>query len=198
MNSPSNSNREEHQNLCWDDPTENILKHWAEVSEVYAFLHKQSHLKFHKLNLSFVVPQIILSTLTGFCSLSLTSFNLSEQDKNVSQVAIGSVNILVGILGTLLSILKYTQLSEQHLTASQMFEKLYLDIEVELGLPKLSRKAIEPFLRLCKQRFENLIETSPIIQKDIIKKFHRKASINIENLPSVLTYKFEPVKIVEE
>ena len=198
MNTPSNSNKEEHQNLYWNEPTENILKHWAEISEVYAFLHKQSHLKFHKLNLSFVVPQIILSTLTGFCSLSLTSFNLKEEDKNISQVAIGSINILVGILGTLLSILKYTQLSEQHLNSSLMFEKLHLDIEVELGLPKLSRKSIEPFLRLCKQRFENLVETSPIIQKDIIKKFNRKASINITNLPSVLTHKFEPINIVEE
>jgi hypothetical protein len=193
MNSPSN--KEEHINLLWDTHSENILKNWGEISEVYSYLHKASHLKFRKYNLAFVVPQIILSTLTGFCSLSLSSFNLNESQKNISQV---SINILVGVLGTLLSILKYTQLSEQHLQACQSFEKLHLDIQVELGLPKMNRKPIEPFLRMCKQRFEALVEGSPIVQKDVINKFHSKASINVNNLPSILTNKFEPLNIVEE
>ena len=94
-----------------------------------------------------------------------------------------------------MSILKYSELSQKHLTSSVAFKKLHIEIKTELGLERLTRKPISAFLKITKQQFETLIETSPIIDKHIKKKFNNKAKIDLKYLPSELTLNFNPIYV---
>jgi hypothetical protein len=192
MNSPNNNN---HNNLVWCEDTENILRGWGEMASVYSYLHEQSHIYNNRKNLRFQIPSIIISTLSGFISMSLSSFSLSQENKNYFGVGIGSLNIGVGIISTVLSILKYSELSQRHLTSSVLFKKLYIEISTELGLDRMSRKPITNFLKTIKTQYETLIETSPIISKHIISKFNKKADVEIKHLPSEITLKFDKIYI---
>ena len=127
--------------------------------------------------------------------MSLSSFSLSQENKNYFGVGIGSLNIGVGIISTVLSILKYSELSQRHLTSSVLFKKLYIEISTELGLDRMSRKPITNFLKTIKTQYETLIETSPIISKHIISKFNKKADVEIKHLPSEITLKFDKIYI---
>ncbi len=192
MNSPI-SNQNIH--LVWSDDTENILRNWGEMASVYSYLHEQSHIFNNRKNLRFQIPSIIISTLSGFISMSLSSFALSQENKNYFGVGIGCLNIGVGIISTVLSILKYSELSQRHLTASVLFKKLYIEISTELGLDRLCRKPITNFLKTIKTQYETLIETSPIVSKHIIEKFNKKAEVEINRLPAEITLKFDKIYV---
>jgi hypothetical protein len=193
MNSPTT--KEVNYNLKWNEETENIIRQWGELAEIYSYLHEQSHIKNNKRNLRFQIPSIIIATLSGFISMSLSSFSISQTDKNYINVGIGALNIFTGIISTILSILKYSELSQKHLTSSVAFKKLHIEIKTELGLERLTRKPISSFLKLTKQQFETLVETSPIIDKQIKNKFNNKAKIDLKYLPSELTLNFHPIYV---
>lgn len=193
MNSPTA--KELNYNLKWNEETENIIRQWGELAEIYSYLHEQAHIKNNKRNLRFQIPSIIISTLSGFISMSLSSFALSQTDKNYFSVGIGALNIGVGIISTVLSILKYSELSQKHLQSSVAFKKLHIEIKTELGLERLTRKPISAFLKITKQQFETLVETSPIIDKEIKRKFNTKAKVDFKYLPSELTLKFNPIYV---
>lgn len=187
----------EHPNLSWDDESEAILSHWYDLARIKLFLHEKSHNKFRILMFAFSIPTIVLSTLAGFTSMSLSNFQMTEQQTNLAQICIGAVNIGCGILQTLSSLFKYAELNEKHKSSMTLYNKLALNIEVELKLPRECRKPVEPFLKSCKQEFENLEEQSPLIPKDILKKFKKTVSVEVEDLPASISYKVERLVIVK-
>jgi len=181
--------------LIWTSSLENILKEWAELSRVHSFLHSQAHLSYKKRSNYFAIPVIVLSTLSGFVSMSLPQFNFSEFDKNVAAVSIGLVNIGCGVLQTLSQILKINELSHQHLTASADYEALALDIEVELRLERGFRKEPTNFLKTCRSTFERLEKGSPIVPSKISEKFKARAKISHRHIPDSISLEFEELDV---
>jgi len=157
----------------WSPECEELLADWSEISSCYNWLHSFSQRKYRAKYHALQIPIIVLSTLTGVSSFATEGY-IPDQFKQGFTAGIGSLNILAGILGTLLSFLRYSEIYESHRIASLGWAKLSRNIEIELSLHDQKRKACRDFLKIARAEYDNLLESSPIIDQDIIDTFNKK------------------------
>ena len=156
----------------WSKENEVIMIEWCDVAQCYKWLNARSHQKFSNLNAWFTIPAIVLSTISGTASFAQTSLPLKYQ--TFSPMAIGAINIFIGILTTVQQYLKIAELNEAHRVSSISWDKFSRNIRIELAKRPEERMDAGHFLKLCRQEFDRLMETSPIIQDDIINEFNYK------------------------
>ncbi len=158
---------------CWSDEIEELLSEWAEISMCYSYLHNYSTRKYKKKYHHLQIPIIILSTLTGTANFATDSY-VPENLQHGFSAGVGTLNIACGILGTLLAFLKYAEIYEGHRISALAWSKLSRTIEIELSLADKKRKPCRDFLKICRAEYDNLLESSPNIDLDIITFFNKK------------------------
>jgi hypothetical protein len=112
-----------------------------------------------------------MSTLTGTANFAQDRF--SEEIKPYAQMGIGAVNIFAGILTTIAQFLKVGELNEAHRVSSISWDKFYRNIKVELAKSRDERMNVGHMLKMCKEEFDRLMETSPTINENIIAQFNQ-------------------------
>jgi len=157
----------------WSDEIEELLSEWGEVSMCYAYLHNYSTRKYKKKYQHLQIPIIVLSTLTGVGNFATDSY-VPENLQHGFSAVVGGFNIFCGILGTLGSFLKYAETFEGHRISALAWSKLGRAIEIELSLQDKKRKPCRDFLKVCRAEYDNLLESSPNIDLDIISMFNKK------------------------
>ena len=157
----------------WSDEIEELLSEWGEVSMCYAYLHNYSTRKYKKKYQHLQIPIIVLSTLTGVGNFAVDSYIPVDYQHGFTAV-VGGFNIFCGILGTLGSFLKYAETFEGHRISALAWSKLGRAIEIELSLHDKKRKPCRDFLKVCRAEYDNLLESSPNIDLDIINMFNKK------------------------
>lgn len=157
-------------NQRWTKEQEELLASWSERASGYRWLHTRSEKLYRCRNYTFTIPVIILSTLTGTANFAMDSF-IPEENKQLAMACVGGVNIFAGILSTLQNFLRYAELMESHRVAEVSWSKLSRDIAVELTLEPKMRKPAFDFLNVCRSEYDRLIEQSPPIDDDIIKRY---------------------------
>jgi hypothetical protein len=157
----------------WSDEIEELLSEWGEVSMCYAYLHNYSTRKYKKKYQHLQIPIIVLSTLTGVGNFAVDSYIPKDYQHGFTAV-VGGFNIFCGILGTLGSFLKYAETFEGHRISALAWSKLGRAIEIELSLQDVKRKPCRDFLKVCRAEYDNLLETAPNIDLDIISMFNKK------------------------
>ena len=110
-----------------------------------------------------------MSTLTGTANFALERVPTEYQD--ICSIAIGSVNILAGIITTIAQFLRLNELAESHRVASIAWDKFYRSIRVELIKSPEERMEVNYFMKTSRDEFDRLMETSPGIDKDVITSF---------------------------
>ena len=190
----------------WSDEIEELLSEWGEVAMCYAYLHNFGQRKYKQKYHHLQIPIIILSTLTGTANFATDSY-VPEAYKQGFSAGVGSLNIFCGILGTLLSFLRYAEQFEGHRIAGLAWSKLSRNIEIELSLQDKKRKPCRDFLKLCRSEYDNLLESSPNVDLDIISDFNKKFSedypdvrkpVICNGLKSIVPYKEEDkIKVTE-
>ena len=155
----------------WKSEHEKILVEWADKAMCYRWLHARSHQSYSKTNTWFTIPVIIMSTLTGTANFAQDKF--PENMKTYAQMGIGAVNIFAGILTTIAQFLKISELNEAHRASSISWDKFYRNIKVELAKSRDERMHVGHMLKMCKEEFDRLMETSPSIGDKIINQFNR-------------------------
>lgn len=195
----------------WSDEIENLLSEWSEIAQCYAWLHNYSQRKYKAKYHHLQIPVIILSTLTGTANFAIDSYIPIDYQSGFS-AGVGSLNLFCGILGTLLAFLKYAELYENHRLSAISWSKLSRNIEIELSLHDLKRKPCRDFLKVCRAEYDNLLESSPNIDLDVIKLFNKKFNdkypdvrkpIIVNGLKAIIPfkkdkYKPKPVEATEE
>ena len=160
------------KNASWHPQQEKILKNWSEIGSSYRYLHDKSFNKYERCNMCFSLPVIILSTLTGVANFAQSSFPV-ESRPTVS-VIVGSLNIIAGLITTIAQFLKVAEKMEGHRAASVAYSKFSRNISVELSLPVKERLVHgTEFLSTQRAELDRLIEQSPNIPEDIVKKFDK-------------------------
>ena len=154
----------------WTKEQEELLASWSERASGYRWLHSRSEKLYRCRNYTFTIPVIILSTLTGTANFAMDSF-VPEEHKQTAMACIGGVNIFAGVLSTLQNFLRYAELMESHRVSEVSWSKLSRDIAVELTLEPKMRKPAFDFLNVCRAEYDRLIEQSPPIDDDIIKRY---------------------------
>jgi len=155
--------------FSWTTEHEKILVEWADKAMCYRWLHSRSNMLYSKLNALYTIPVIIISTLTGtanFAQGRVPSLYLSY-----FTMIVGGFNILAGIITTIQQFLKITQLNEAHRVSSISWDKFYRNIKIELAKHPNERINIIQMLKMGKEEFDRLIETSPVIPEKIIENF---------------------------
>jgi hypothetical protein len=154
----------------WHTQQEKILKEWGEAAACWRYMNYQAFLMFQKLSMRFTLPVIVLSTITGTANFAQEQFPLSIRSSVPS--IIGGLNLIAGIIATIMQFLKINELMESHRSASQSYGKLSRKIRLELNLPLVNRSMDgAEMVHDCQQEMDRLIEQSPPIPKQILKAF---------------------------
>lgn len=170
----------------WTQEHEEVLVEWGDKAMCYGRLHSTSNQYYSYLNKWFTIPVIIMSILTGVGNFAFQKYNMEIQTIAIN--AIGGINILSGIISTIGQSLKISELNEAHRVSSISWDKFYRNIKVELS--KHPDERVDPIsmLKMYKEEFDRLMEISPPIREDIIKKF--KDTFNkLEDEEKILMYK---------
>jgi hypothetical protein len=154
----------------WTKEQEELLAGWSERASGYRWLHSRSEKLYRCRNYTYTIPVIILSTLTGTANFAMDSF-VPEENKQLAMACVGGVNIFAGILSTLQNFLRYAELMESHRVSEVSWSKLSRDIAVELTLEPKMRKPALDFLNVCRAEYDRLIEQSPTIDDNIIRRY---------------------------
>ena len=156
----------------WSNEHEKILIDWADKAMCYRWLHAQANAKFQTHSRWFTIPVIIISTLTGTANFAQDRVPPSFVDNFV--MIVGALNLIAGIISTIQQFLKINELNEAHRVSSISWDKFYRNIKIELAKKPDERVPVGQMIKMCKEEFDRLMETSPVIQNDIITKFNLK------------------------
>lgn len=156
--------------VVWSPENELIMVEWCDVAQCYKWLNSKAHEKYSRSHAWYTIPAIILSTISGTASFAQTS--LPENYQVYSPLIIGSINIFIGILTTIQQYLKISELNEAHRVSAIAWDKFARNIRIELSKHPDERTDAKTFLKICRQEFDRLMETSPGISQDIITEFN--------------------------
>lgn len=154
----------------WTTEQERLLAEWSEKAQCYRWLHGHAERKYRRGNFYFTIPVIIMSTLTGTANFAVESY-IPKENQDIAKIAIGSVNILAGILSTLQNFLKYAEFNEAHRNSGIAWSKFSRNIKIELSLHRPRRKNASDFLKIYRAEYNRLIEQSPLIPEETLKEF---------------------------
>lgn len=156
----------------WTPDHESILVEWADKAMCYRWLHSKAHVMYSSLNAWYTIPVIIISTVTGTANFAQGRVPLQYQAIFIMMT--GGLNILAGIITTIQQFLKISQLNEAHRVSGISWDKFYRNIKIELS--KHPDERIEPkqMLKMSKEAFDHLMETSPSIPINIIREFKKR------------------------
>ena len=153
----------------WTPEHEQILIEWADKAMCYRWLHSKANAMYSTLNAWYTIPVIVISTLTGTANFAQERVPLEYQHFFV--MIVGGFNILAGIITTIQQFLKITQLNESHRVSSIAWDKFYRNIKIELAKHPSERLDPKQMLKMSKEEFDRLIETSPNIPEKIVEHF---------------------------
>jgi hypothetical protein len=156
----------------WNDQEEKILQNWAEIAGSYRWLHNQAHIIYRKKNFNFMIPLIVMSTLTGTANFAQSTFPESIRS-NVPQI-IGTINLIAAIMTTIYQFLKISEYMESHRIISINYGKFSRNIAVELSLPIKNRSVggID-LIKTSRNEIDRLIEQSPAIPEKVLLNYKK-------------------------
>ena len=164
----------------WSDEISALLSQWGEISLCYGWLHNYSQRKYKRKYHHMSIPIIVLSTLTGTANFADSYVPVGF--KQGFSACVGGLNIFCGILGTLMSFLKYAEVYEAHRIAAVSWSSLGRNIQIELALKEERRKNCRDFLKVSRAEYDRLLESSPGIDQDIIALFNRRFNASYPNV----------------
>jgi hypothetical protein len=154
----------------WSKESEKIPSEWCDIAKCYKWLHNRAHQKYSVLHAWFTIPAIIFSTISGTASFAQGSLPLSFQA--YAPMVIGSVNIIIGIFTTIQQYMKISELNESYRVSSIAWDKFARNISIELAkAPEERSMDAGHFLKVYREEFDRLMETSPSIPKGVTREF---------------------------
>lgn len=177
----------------WNEQHEGILKQWGEAAACYRYMHHRAYLLYKKLSMRFTIPVILLSTITGTANFAQSSFPESMRD--TVPAIIGGMNLIAGLIATVMQFLSINELMENHRTAALAHGVLSRNIRLVLALPRNERKTSGlKFVEDCKSEYDRLLEQSPAVPVSILRLFENEYPLdNVFTKPEILKVRSIPV-----
>jgi len=159
---------------CWNAENEDIIVRWCDTAQCYRWLCHESHKKYAHMQASFSIPTIIMSTIIGAASFSNISNNtLLSNYSSILPLAIGSVNIMIGVLNTIQQYYKISEFNENFRICALAWDKFERFLSLELSKAPWEREVFNSFFRKATSEFDRLMENTPMIQDHVIREFNR-------------------------
>jgi hypothetical protein len=176
----------------WNNQHESILRQWGEAAGCYRYMNHRAYLMYKSLSMRFTLPVIVLSTITGTANFAQNQF--PESVKASVPSIIGGLNLIAGLIATIMQFLKINELMENHKAAALSYGLLSRNVRLMLSLPRRERSADGlDFVNTCKAEYDRLIEQSPAIPVSILKEFEKEYPLdNIFTKPEILDVRAIP------
>jgi len=158
----------------WTEHHEKILIDWTDKATCYKWLHEKSQYEFAKKSRWFTIPVIVMSTLTG--TANFAQDKIPAEYLNMATMIIGGVNLIAGIITTIQQFLKINELNESHRVSAISWGKFQRNLQVELAKAPSERTQAIHLIKVAKEEYDRLIETSNPIPKHIITLFKKTFS----------------------
>jgi len=162
--------KNESPHFSWTPEHEAILIEWADKAMCNRWLHSKSNALYSYLNAWYTIPVIVISTVTGTANFAQERVPVAYQ--NYFAMIVGGFNILAGIITTVQQFLKITQLNEAHRVSAIAWDKFYRNIKIELAKHPDERMDVTHMIKMNKEEYDRLVETSPTITEKVIKLFN--------------------------
>lgn len=182
----------ENRRDSWNDQHESILRQWGEASGCYRYMHHRAFLMYKRLSMRFTLPVIVLSTLTGTANFAQEQF--PESVRGMVPSVIGGLNLIAGLIATIMQFLKINELMENHKAAALAYGLLSRNIRLTLALAREERNQDGlDFVNVCKSEYDRLIEQSPAVPTNILAQFESEYPLdNIFTKPEILNVRAIP------
>ena len=162
------------ENITWSDLLEEYFASVGEKAHCLSWLHGRSEALYSHRRSYIDLPVIVLSGLTGFCSVG--SSTMFEGNMRLASILLGVSSLIVSILNTISSYYQWSKKAEGHRISALHYGKLYRFICVEMGLPRSERIRASDLLKFVKDSYDRLAETSPQIPPEVIAEFRVRFS----------------------
>jgi len=165
----------------WCDSVEDILKLWAEKSAAYRALHLRSYLRWNYITNAIYIPIIVGSSVSGMMSFG----NTNGQNAILLSYTIGTINVLVGILTSVLKFLRCEEKCNAHRLSARGYGGYHRSIIMELSLKRDHREKGDEFCRMSKLEFDRLHDESLPISDSVIQWYKDTFGDDAVNLPEL-------------
>ena len=179
----SYKNKNKYKNVIWDYSMEKILSDMGDEAQIYAYLHLLAHRSYKFRNMTYQLPIILFSAISG--SGNFISTNFDEHTETII-ICIGFLSIAISIISSIAQLLKLSENSEGHRLSYLSWEKFFHDIKFQLRRKRKNREDIKEFLNQIIPAYKRLKEISPDIPKDILKAQKKKKKFRYLNKPFML------------
>jgi hypothetical protein len=153
--------------IVWNSAIEQLIKGLGEKALSLSWLHNRSEKRFSYYNNVLAIPAIVLSSITA------TVGGTFAGNKDISY-ATTIASIVVSVITTLNSYFSYAKRAESHRITSINYSKLYLQINIELSLPRSKRMNVKDFLKVVSEQIQRLNEVQPAICDAVILEYNKK------------------------
>jgi len=167
-NSRSVSVHEHDLGFEWNNQHENLLKLWGERSQYYSVMHDRAGKYYSKWNKYLRIPCKIILALVG----SIQFAQLSNLDNVQWSSYLSGFLAIVGFMIEMgHEFLGFDIVAAKHFSASMIYDKLYMDVSIELSHPAPKRSNVRAFVRRIRQILANTKGASPDIPIHILDKY---------------------------
>ena len=156
----------------WNTGQEILLKSISERANCMRWLHTHCYYYFENANFYLTIPNVVISTLNGGFTMSLTSLFPDPEGQKAATTIIGLISIFSAMLITMNQYIKSQQLMESHRAAALSQGKLYRMVSNELALRRDQRTNALEFLKIVRLEQDRLENMSPNILPSIIQQFN--------------------------
>lgn len=155
----------------WTHHHEKILIEWTDKATCYKWLHEKAQREFAKKSRWFTIPVIVMSTLTG--TANFAQDRIPTEYLSMATMVIGGINLIAGVITTIQQFLKINELNESHRVSAISWGKFQRNLHVELSKAPSERTQATHLIKVAKEEYDRLIETSNPIPSHIIRQFRQ-------------------------
>lgn len=156
-------------NITWHASLEDYIANLGEKAHCLSWCHHNAEVVYSTRKTFIDLPVIILSAVTGFCSVG--SSTMFEGETRLSSIILGVASLCVSVLNTTGSYFGWAKRAEGHRFATLMYSKLYRKIVVELSLPRDERTEPGALLKQVREDYDRLQEIAPLLPSLVIRDF---------------------------
>jgi hypothetical protein len=157
--------------FTWNETHEKLLKQWGERSQYYSIMHDRAGKHYATLNKWIGLPCKIILVLIGSVEFSQTN---KQEDSTWSPYLTGFAAILGLVINLSQDFLGFGDRATKHFLSAVAFDKLHLDVSMELTHPKDKRTNVRSYMRSIRRNLCDIKDTSPDIPIRILDNYMKE------------------------
>ena len=155
---------------------EQMLNRWEVYCDKRCKIHNSMHNIMRFRNFGIAIPAIILSTISGSATISLST---QLEKMNILGIIFGSLGLLGASMFYIHRYLQLPELQKEYDFYSDEFEKLRIEIKLQINLDKTAPDSsvyrnIAEFSKEAKKRMDILIDKGPAYFKRVEKSVEKE------------------------